>query len=517
MDHNEQDDQLNDSFDGEFPPQGSSDVSGLDSSSDAETLQKKRRTVSPFVVAASPPKFVTFDNIMQAASGVSNMALAHEIAVDSEFKLEKLEAPQNSIEKQVKEVMHKVFWDVLQEKLAQDPPDNSHALLLLAEVKEILLTILLPQHQRLKVHIEEVLDLDLIKQKAENEAMDIMYYADFIISIMARLCAPVRDDQIAKLREVKEVVPLFKEVFAVLDLMKMDMANFTIQQIRPYLQQQSADYERKKFQDFIAAQEEIGLDGLEMTKKWLERNFTKLQSESSSQSQGASASSTQNLLTPASILNTAYIELLNWDENLQLYPETLVMDYTRFSDLRDKKKNLSLISSLLLLTYTTAGQAIAGINGFKEKLKKEIAILLDGVPESEIKSKIAHVADHVIRQVDECLVKHAFPALDQNQQSSIRGQFVEVVNSQHPVHTIITARVHKFIKELMVTGCKSPMKLPPGLSAVETELSQVTGQFLRLVSHNRSVFGLYYADIISTMLRRERDEEVEGGQASAMD
>jgi predicted phosphoadenosine phosphosulfate sulfurtransferase len=71
-------------------------------------------------------------------------------------------------------------------------------------------TLLLPQHQRLKVHIEEVLDLDLIQQKAENEAMDIMYYADFILSIMSRLCAPVRDEQITKLKEVKEVVPLFK-------------------------------------------------------------------------------------------------------------------------------------------------------------------------------------------------------------------------------------------------------------------------------------------------------------------
>jgi hypothetical protein len=57
------------------------------------------------------------------------------------------------------------------------------------------------------------------------------------------------------------------------------------------------------------------------------------------------------------------------------------MDHGRFSDLCTKTKNVTLISSLLLLTYTTAGQAIAGITGFKDKLKKEIAILLDGVAE----------------------------------------------------------------------------------------------------------------------------------------
>jgi hypothetical protein len=46
-------------------------------------------------------------------------------------------------------------------------------------------------------------------------------------------------------------------IFEVLDLMKMDMANFTIQQIRPYLQQQSAEYERDKFNEFIKLQEGI--------------------------------------------------------------------------------------------------------------------------------------------------------------------------------------------------------------------------------------------------------------------
>jgi len=41
-----------------------------------------------------------------------------------------------------------------------------------------------------------------------------------------------------------------REIFSVLDMMKMDLANFTIQQMRPYIQQQSVEYERKKFEEF---------------------------------------------------------------------------------------------------------------------------------------------------------------------------------------------------------------------------------------------------------------------------
>ena len=43
-----------------------------------------------------------------------------------------------SIEKQVREVMHKAFWDALEAKLNEDPPDFSHALVLIEEVKEVI-------------------------------------------------------------------------------------------------------------------------------------------------------------------------------------------------------------------------------------------------------------------------------------------------------------------------------------------------------------------------------------------
>lgn len=37
--------------------------------------------------------------------------------------------------------------------------------------------------------------------------------------------------------------------------MHLDMANYTIQQMRPYLKEQSVTYERKKFEEFITKQE----------------------------------------------------------------------------------------------------------------------------------------------------------------------------------------------------------------------------------------------------------------------
>ena len=46
-----------------------------------------------------------------------------------------------SVEGQIKEVMHKAFWDSLAESLHEDPPDYTHALVLLKEVKEVIIII----------------------------------------------------------------------------------------------------------------------------------------------------------------------------------------------------------------------------------------------------------------------------------------------------------------------------------------------------------------------------------------
>ena len=43
------------------------------------------------------------------------------------------------MEQAVKETVEKAFWDVLQEKLSEDPPNYSHAIVLIEDVKEVMM------------------------------------------------------------------------------------------------------------------------------------------------------------------------------------------------------------------------------------------------------------------------------------------------------------------------------------------------------------------------------------------
>ncbi|CAH1798477.1 unnamed protein product [Owenia fusiformis] len=492
----------------EFPLQGPDDStlnssggsSGLASSNDSTSMPTKRMKPTPpspakaFMVAASPPQFVSFDQLMSAANGVTNMALAHEIAVDNNFKLEKFEPDSNSIEKQVKEVMHKAFWDSLSEKLSAEPPDYSHAVVLLEEVKQMLLEVLLPQHTRLRTLINEVLDMELIKQKIANNALDFHYYAEFVIGIMAQLCAPARDDSIRELKDQKEIVPLFREMFAILELMKRDMANYTIQQMRPYIQSQSVEYEKQKFTDFLKAQQDVGVDGLELTKEWLERSKSRLESLN----KDVPASSSITMVTPASILNQAYMEIFSWD-NERLYPETLVMDQSRFEDLREKTDQICLVSAILLITYNTVGPSISGISELKSTLTDQISILLESAESPDV---MTNIADQVALEVGKSLEKHGFQKMTEEKENHLKAQVKEVASLEHAVHKLLRKRVHDFILQTTQPAMQSgPLKIPPGVSAMEKPLSQLLGldlemqKWLRMISRCVIFFVYLYTTI----------------------
>jgi len=109
-----------------------------------------------------------------------------------------------------------------------------------------------------------------------------------------------------------------REILAVLEVMVLDMANFTISVMRPHIKQQSVTYERSKFEEVRRTQEAAGIDGLEYTREWLERSYDVVEDHVEGQAMyGTTLTDVQG--TPVNVLHGAYIELLNWEHTD--YPE----------------------------------------------------------------------------------------------------------------------------------------------------------------------------------------------------
>ena len=54
--------------------------------------------------------------------------------------------------------------------------------------------------------------------------------------------------------------------------------------------------------------------------------------------------------------------------------------------------------------------------------------------------------------------------------------------------------------KLKTKRCQTPIKIPQGMSIVEKDLIEITGQFLRLVSFNKSIFGTSYGELASVLM-----------------
>nr|XP_045621956.1 T-complex protein 11-like protein 1 isoform X4 [Procambarus clarkii] len=498
-------------------PQAGLDVQGARSRVDSESSSengkspiaehsKRQRTVSDsspvhnFIfpgVAASPPKFMSLEEVMKAAKGVSNMVLAHEIAVDKNFKLEKFDPPDNSVEKQVRDVMHKAFWDQLASQLLQDPPCYDQALVLLQEVQENLLDITLPHHTRLRQEISDTLDVELIKQQTEHGVLDFSQYSQYVLSIMARLCAPVRDETIRNMMRETDVVSVFRGVMETLDLMRLDMANFTIQQIRPHIIAQSVTYEKNKFAEFLKTQN----DGLELTREWL---LSHVRPEDLTVTEDMAMRS-----VVSSIITRSYLALLSWPDD-KLLPETVVLDGSRILELRDRLSQVCILGSVILVILSSVGPMITVPDAFKLKLKRNLCIILDpALSDKETMAVMDNIAEQVVKEVDDHFAEHEKPPLPASAKTALKSQILEIKSPDHRIRSLIKKRSMEFIGILMSSTTARPVQIPPGLSILQEELAHICGTLLRLVTHNRSVFGEYYADIIANHMKVHR-EQLEG-------
>ncbi|XP_029989550.1 T-complex protein 11-like protein 1 [Sphaeramia orbicularis] len=443
----------------------------------------------------SPPT-ASLSSLMELENSVSNLSLAHEIVVNRDFCFKPRSPPTDSLEGRVTEIVHRAFWDSLQEQLSSDPPEFSHAIILLQEVKTLLQSLLLPGHVRLRSQLDEVLDMELIQQEVNHGALDLHRLAGYIINTMGSLCAPVRDPEIRALRDLRDPVELFREIFRVLGLMKIDMVNFTVQTLRPHLMQQAVQYERAKFQQ-ILDQHPASLDN---TSAWLQAAASE---EASAVSAGSEAPDSRSPVSATAVLNRAYIRLLHWSPQEQKYPETVLMDRARLDPLGRRLQMLVLEASVLLLTSAQCGGTVFSLQGFVGKLRQSITALLEGshTREDDLKGALLGLGEKVLQQVNEALSRQEGAALPQENQDLLRGQITNLWKHNNPVRCLIGERVQGFLQAMLQGGpSKRSPDLPATLRLVGAELAELGTAFGQIVHFNRAVFGPFYAPILRKLL-----------------
>ncbi|XP_070784853.1 T-complex protein 11-like protein 2 [Enoplosus armatus] len=474
-------------------------TSDLDCSRESFTSDCSSKHCTP---SSSPPKTLTLDEVMESARDLSNLSFAHEIVVNRNFHLEPDSLPQDSLWKVVRDNVHKAFWDILESELNDDPPEYGQAIRLLEEIREILLSFLNPGANRMRTQIMEVLDMDLIRQQADNDAVDIQGLASYIITTMGKMCAPVRDEEIKKLREgADNIVTQFREIFRVLDLMKADMVNFTIDNLRPVLQRQSVEYERAKFQSVL----DKTPSALDHTTSWIKSALEELLSATIPTEQTKGQGKGQRAMPgPFQVLNAAFLRILTWDYDKSPLPETWMTDETRLREIQWQLLQCQAVNEVLLIVYSTIGGPIQGLPSLSDRLKRMTSVLLDGMhsPDFNQEEALEGVSAQICCELNKSLTERSYPALTPALQATLRGQICSITQKDNPIRTLVEDRVQQYFMALIVDP-KPQAKLeqvPAGLTVIKPELALMGAKFISLVNYNKTIYGPFYADIIRKLM-----------------
>lgn len=476
------------------------------SSSDSEspresfTSDSSSKQASP---VSSPPRTTTFDDVMSTTRNLSNLLLAHEIVANENFHLNTIEPPKNSLEERVKQIVHKAFWDRLESELKEDPPVYEHAIRLFDEIKEILLSFLTPGTNRLRTQICEVLDIDLIRQQAEHNAVDIPKLGGYVINIMSKLCAPVRDDDVKKLKASRDIVQMLRDVFHVLDLMKMDMVNYTIYNIRPQLQRQLAEYERVKFQEIL----EKSPDALSQTTKWIEQSLKDAVEAKAQESTSSANGVSVDNLSPTLVLNSGFVKLLHVDYD-GVVPETIITEDRRIVELKNKLNQVQLVACVCLITQNAMGPV--STTEFIEQVKEIAAILLQGLNKTfNLKEALAALSNKTSFEMNKSLTERGLPALSTEAKSNLEGQLCGLAEKKHPIYNLIEKRIQEYLTTFLCLP--NPHKhvpiLPGGLTVVRKEMEFIGFHYSTIVNFNKQVYGPFYANIFRKLLFSPPQEE----------
>jgi hypothetical protein len=134
----------------------------------------------------------------------------------------------NRLTEQVRETYKRAFFDLLQEKVASNPPDFEWLTRLYGEIRTKLIS-LLRVGSPLRVEIEQSMDCDFFKQLISNNVFspeDFYTLIRYVFEKCKQLGSPARDAETdAKLKEIVDFVDSGEATFATLVPMFIKNAN----------------------------------------------------------------------------------------------------------------------------------------------------------------------------------------------------------------------------------------------------------------------------------------------------
>ncbi|KXL48953.1 hypothetical protein M433DRAFT_57453 [Acidomyces richmondensis BFW] len=276
----------------------------------------------------------------------NNRVLAHELAIDKEYRLSDTSA-------ELRADLYRSICAAM--KQGYESGDGELWTISAAEnIREKLLRMLKAGNS-LHTLISDALDLNNISRQCRAGIFSYETFFEFMASVLPKLCAPFRDNDIAvvaqELRaqarpDESQVDMMINKLFKLLrtvDMLSLDYTNFMLMNAAPTLIREAPGYESRAFTADLHA----GRITLERTKRWFHSAETSLNIE-------ADRRDPEGIRLDRPKIEKVYakglVDLAVEQGSLaaEEVPETLELDTERLRDLRRRSIRIVVIGAVLL-------------------------------------------------------------------------------------------------------------------------------------------------------------------------
>lgn len=331
--------------------------------------------------------------------------------------------------------------------------------------------------------INDAIDLTIIEQQLNQNAFSIQSMIHYVLDTMASMCAPVRDEEIQRVRTSNEsMTEQIKQVIAILENMSLDLANFRLRSLRPHLMSMAVEYEREKFASML----NDGTIQLVRSKSWLSQSANKLCQVAAQRNPEGVQPQKNNKPSHDAIFEDAFVSLLCQPQpitELEHVPETLSLDARRMADFQNEVQATTMVAALIMLARNFGSASPQTLSDLAIKL---FSMLEDG------STTIDNLASEIERSVN----------VKPERREMVRTMVDKTVSHNDTVYSLLSRRVASVIKSTVQNNrfVTDAVLSSNGLEHVRSNLQSISLKIQRLAHHHRKVYASWYDEIITEAL-----------------
>ncbi|KAI1388253.1 T-complex protein 11-domain-containing protein [Hypoxylon trugodes] len=223
-------------------------IGGTATAEHVVSSQLQTLTPPPTPIKEREPKQKSIPHLSYPPILPDNRVIVHELAINREYRIE-----YEHFQEQ-----HKLRMEPLFEDLKGGPRNEEkefHYLIIMANYIRDRLQHLVKSGSPMHTFIGEILDTEVAQQQFLAGSFSYQQFFSSMGSLLPKLCAPVRDDEVKDLIENKlvqgDVVDRLGALLSFIDTMLYDYANYMLQVAAPSLVEHASAYETKRFAEDI--------------------------------------------------------------------------------------------------------------------------------------------------------------------------------------------------------------------------------------------------------------------------